>query len=280
MVARVRRVARERRIGHTGTLDPFASGLLVLVVGRGTRLSAFVCEYEKEYRVRGRLGVVTDTRDRTGKIVGGSDPAGVEEAALVASLAPFRGEILQTPPLFSARKVAGRRLHEIAREGGEVALLPVRVRIDRLDLMAFEPPEFVLDVRCSKGTYVRSLVHDLGLVLGCGATAVELARTAVGPFRLQDAARLEDFRDEESVRARLLPLASALPDWPVAWVTTEGALEIRQGRPLRPGMTAREEGVAPGLRVRVLAPSGELLALAWWEAGGDVLARPFRVFPC
>ncbi len=185
------RIARRelgvRKIGHAGTLDPMAEGVLVLGVGRGTKLLGLLSGLGKSYRVRLRLGVRTDTFDRTGKVVEERDASGVTEADLGAALARFRGAVEQVPPMYSALKRDGVPLYKLARNGLEVERSPRPVEITRLDLVEFAPPEAALDVDCSKGTYIRSLVDDIGRALGVGAVMTELMRTRVGPFTLDEA---------------------------------------------------------------------------------------------
>jgi tRNA pseudouridine55 synthase len=186
-----------RKIGHAGTLDPLAEGVLVLGAGRGTKLLPLFSGADKSYRVVMRLGARTDSFDVTGKVVEESDPSGVTEEALRTAIEGFRGEIEQVPPMWSALKHKGRPLYRLARKGVEVAREPRSVAIRRLELEGFTPseasakkgarPEATFFVECSKGTYVRSLVDDVGRALGCGAVVARLVRTRVGPFTLDEA---------------------------------------------------------------------------------------------
>ncbi|MHC5058322.1 MAG: tRNA pseudouridine(55) synthase TruB [Planctomycetota bacterium] len=179
-----------RKIGHAGTLDPLAEGVLVLGVGKATKLLTGLEGADKSYRATLRLGVRTDTYDSTGKVVEERDPSGVTEEALSDALSRFRGEIRQVPPMFSAIKKDGETLYKLARRGVEVEREPRRVIISRLELVEFSPPCATLDIDCSKGTYVRSLVEDVGLALGVGANMTALVRTRVGPFGIEMAREL------------------------------------------------------------------------------------------
>ena len=184
----VRRALWVRRVGHLGTLDPFADGLLVLVVGRATRLAAFAAGWRKEYRGTMRLGVVTTTDDATGAPLATSDAwRGLDQAAVEAALARHRGAAWQRPPAHSAVKVAGERAYRKARRGEAVELAPRQVEITALELESWVPPDLRFRATVSGGTYVRSLARDVGETLGCGAHLVALTRTAVGPFRLEQA---------------------------------------------------------------------------------------------
>lgn len=190
-VDRVRRALGTRKVGHAGTLDPLASGLLVIGVGRATRLLRFLGDLPKVYRGVGMLGVETDTLDAEGDVVRRA-AVDVTDADVRAAVAALVGDLDQVPPAYSAVKVGGRRLYDAARRGEPVEAAPRRVRVDAFELEAFRPPSFDFTVRCSGGTYVRSLVADAGTALGCGAHLRELRRTAIGPFRVEDARPPDD----------------------------------------------------------------------------------------
>jgi len=187
VIRAARREIGVRKIGHAGTLDPIAEGVLVLGVGRGTKLLALCSGMDKSYLVRLRLGVRTDTRDAAGRVIDERDASGVSPDDLSRALEGFRGIISQTPPMFSAVRHAGQRLYEFARQGVEVERAARTVEISRLVLVDCAPPEATLEVDCSKGTYVRSLVDDLGARLGVGAVMTALVRTRVGPFSITEA---------------------------------------------------------------------------------------------
>lgn len=191
VVSRIRRLAGTRKVGHGGTLDPLASGLLVLAIGRATRLLEYVLGQPKEYQALVRLGYTSNTYDGEGELVD-SGTVDVTESQLATALARFRGDIRQTPPMYSAIKQQGKPLYELARQGIAVEREARRVTIYELELLSFEKPDITLRVRCSSGTYIRSLAHDLGQELGCGAYLAGLRRTGVGLLSLQEAAPLQN----------------------------------------------------------------------------------------
>lgn len=197
VVDRLRRVTGIRKIGHAGTLDPFATGLLVVGVGReATKRLGEISGSEKAYDAIARLGGTSDTQDLTGTITATPGAEMPTRAALEAAMARYDGDIMQTPPMYSAKKVGGKKLYELAREGKEIAREPVAVKIAALELTSYEPPELAFTVRCSSGTYIRTLAHDIGATLGGGAYLTALRRTAVGPYRLADAVRLDALTPE------------------------------------------------------------------------------------
>ena len=186
VVAKLRGVLGERRMGHSGTLDPMATGLLVVFAGRATRAVSFSENHTKCYEAHLRLGLTTDTQDTTGTVLSRSECA-VSRTELEAVLPQFRGDILQVPPMYSALKVDGKKLYEIARRGGEVARKARPVTIEELTVLGEADGDYVLRVRCSKGTYIRTLCHDIGAALGCGGVMSALRRTEVGAYRVSDA---------------------------------------------------------------------------------------------
>src|SRR5689334_9812579 len=206
VLQRVRRLLDAARAGHTGTLDPLASGLLVIALGEATKFSGGLLEADKAYRARVKLGERTSTADAEGEVLSRSAVA-VTEGSLRGALERFRGEIQQVPPMYAAIKRDGRPLYEYARRGENVERAPRRVTIRSLELEEFGPDWAVLGVECSKGTYVRTLAEDIGELLGCGAHLAELRRIAVGPFSLRDAVTLDDLErlPQADRRARLLP---------------------------------------------------------------------------
>ncbi|NJD18085.1 MAG: tRNA pseudouridine(55) synthase TruB [Gemmatimonadetes bacterium] len=231
VVAYARRALGERRIGHTGTLDPFASGLLLLCVGEATRIAEYLAGMDKAYDATARLGVATDSGDRDGSVLATSDAwRGVSRAALEAALAGFRGPLEQLPPSLSAKKVDGVPAHRRVRRGEEVTLRPQRVTVHELELLCFEPPDVGLRLRCSPGTYVRSLARDLGAALGVGAHLTTLRRTSVGPFAVDSAARLADLDDRARVEAVLLRPLAALGHLPRCTVDPDSARHLKHGR--------------------------------------------------
>ena len=201
--AKLRGLFHEKRVGHAGTLDPMATGVLPVFVGRATRAVDFVAEGEKEYIARLRLGLVTDTQDTTGTVLEQKSVPADVRAQLEALLPRFTGEIQQVPPMYSAIKVQGKKLYELARKGVEVERKPRAVTIHALEVLEGDGSDFTLRVVCSKGTYIRTLCHDIGQALGCGGTMAELRRTQVGQFTLQDAVTMDALTAAEDPAAYL-----------------------------------------------------------------------------
>lgn len=270
VVARVRRAARQKRVGHAGTLDPAATGVLVLALGAATRLIEYVQDgTAKRYLATVRLGVTTATDDAEGAVLATAPVPALDRPALERALESFRGEILQEPPMYAALHHQGRRLYELAREGIVVERPARPVTIDRLELIEWSPPTLALDVMCSKGTYIRALARDLGAALGCGAHLEALRRTAVGGFLIEQATPLAAIEDQpEMLMSILLPPEIAVADWPAAQVSAE------QARQLRNGQAIELAGIA-GPRARAHGPGGALLALL--ARAGEVW-RPEKVF--
>lgn len=211
-LSRAKRTLDARKAGHTGTLDPFATGLLVCCLGRATKISGHMLNADKAYLATLRFGEETDSGDLTGNIVSSADASfsGVSEHALAAALEKFRGPIQQIPPMYSALKRDGKPLYEYARQGIELERPARDVMIHALDLVSCTPDEAVIHVRCSKGTYIRTLAQDIGRVLGCGAHLTALQRTEVGPFLLDDAIALDALQAHTNPQSVLIPL-NALP---------------------------------------------------------------------
>ena len=266
-----------RRAGHTGTLDPRASGVLVVLVGPAVRLSEFVSASDKRYQAIIRLGSTTDTFDADGKLTQPAQPVNVTEQQFEKVLATFVGEIEQIPPPYSAVKVQGRKAYEMAREGEEVELAPRKITVHHLEVLEWAPPEVVIDVHCSSGTYVRSLANDLGAALGCGAYLVGLRRTKSGRFSLREAAPLRKL--QEAFHAGnwyqyLIPAAEALAEWPSIELSPDDVENVRHGHRVKAAPDAQ-----PGL-VRGVSTQGELVALMELVTGetGEPEWQPKKVF--
>ncbi len=313
VVARVRRLLKEKRVGHTGTLDPFATGVLVLLLGRATRLAQFLSGAEKEYEATIRLGYSTDTGDLTGARresektdeQAKNNCAAVKREELEAALALLRGEISQVPPMYSAKKVGGKKLYELARRGEEIERKAVRVRVREFEVKAYEDGSFMksnddatCDVRarvvCSAGTYVRALAESVGERLGTGAHLAALRRTRAGEFRIERAVTTEAlqslaeegrfvevesrveggsaFEDRSLVKAGgefLLPVEAALPHMPAAHLTAEDARRVRHGA----AVGARDaDGLEHGAHVAMF-DDGALVAVGSYDAERGLL-RP------
>ena len=225
-VDRVRRVLGIKKVGHAGTLDPMASGLLIMGVGRGTRLLRFLSDLDKEYEGTGKLGIETDTLDADGKVTRTS-AVDVSESDLSVAMKGLTGELEQAPPAFSAVQVGGERLYKAARRGEPLEAPPRSVRVDAFDLENYTPPDFEFRVVCSSGTYVRSLVSDVGKSTGPGAHLTRLVRTRIGRFKLSDAKKPDDVGDP-------LPLEVAVAHLPRLDLSEDEAIAARHGRPLGP----------------------------------------------
>lgn len=257
VVARARRLLGTRKVGHAGTLDPMATGVLVLGVGRGTRLLTFITGVGKTYEATIRFGVETDSLDADGAVTVTHDMSGLAPTDVVAASAELTGDLLQVPPMVSAVKVQGRRLHELAREGVEVERAPRAVHVARFDVRpTSDPLVWTADVECSSGTYVRSLAADLGHALGGGAHLAALRRTAVGPFGIGEACDLESLAPE-----LLLPLAEGVRHLPTLVVDDELASAVAHGRVL--------DAAAPGLQTPLPPAAGPWAVV---DSSGSLLA--------
>lgn len=241
VVAKLRGILRQKKIGHTGTLDPDAVGVLPVCCGKATKVCSLLTEQEKSYRAVCRLGVETDTQDMGGKILARGDTRDITREKLEKCLEEFRGGIMQIPPMYSALKVNGKRLYELAREGKTVERRPRPVHIYEISLVeeALDKGLFTMEVTCSKGTYIRTLCHDIGCRLGCLAAMESLVRTRVSVFRIEDAvtlAQLEERMREEPVRAEQMfcTVDSLFPDCSRWQIREEFAGKLANGNPLLP----------------------------------------------
>ena len=231
VVAKLRGVFGERRIGHSGTLDPLATGLLVVFLGRATKAVEFSEAAEKEYVAHLRLGMATDTQDITGSVIDTFDSVPTR-AEVETVLRQFCGEIEQIPPMYSAIKINGQKLYDIARRGGEVERRPRRITIHELSLLGEESGDYVLRIRCSKGTYIRTLCHDIGQALGCGGVMTALRRTCVGAYDVQNAysvAALSQM-ERDAAESLLLPLDNVFSDYEAVNLSPANEAHCRNGR--------------------------------------------------
>ena len=274
--AKLRGILQEKRIGHGGTLDPMATGVLPVFVGRATRAVEFAVEGEKEYLAALKLGVITNTQDTTGEVVE-ERPVAVARSALEGVLDRFRGEIQQIPPMYSAIKVKGKKLYQLARAGQEVERAPRPVTIHRLELLS-QPPEgfpeeehtWYLRVVCSKGTYVRTLCHDIGEALGCGGCMSALRRTRVGEYTLEGAVTLEEVQAAADPAALLTPVDSCFAGRPMLLLkSAQAEKKVRNGMaltlPVPPG-----DG-----EYRVYGVDKTFLALSWVEGNKLTTIKSF-----
>ncbi len=268
----IRRGTNIRRAGHTGTLDPRASGVLVVLIGPAVRLSEYVSASDKRYQAVIQLGTATDTYDADGQVLS-TKLVNISEDEFEEALQSFVGEIEQVPPPYSAVKVKGRKAYDMARKGEEVDLAPRKITVYSLELLEWAPPEVVIDVYCSSGTYIRSLANDLGKMLGCGAHLVGLRRTKSGRFTLRDAAPLRKLReafDNGTWYQYLIPAAEALSDWPAIELTSEQIEAIRHGHRI-----PAEAGI--GKLARGISQQGELVALMEFDPNTSEW-QPKKVF--
>jgi tRNA pseudouridine55 synthase len=278
VVGRIRRLAHQKRVGHAGTLDPMATGVLLVCLGRATRVAEYLMDSDKTYRAVVRLGVETDTFDADGQVVA-THPVNVDESDLRAALARFVGAIDQVPPMYSALKRDGKPLYQLARQGIEVERKPRRITIYDIALRAWQPPDATIDVRCSSGTYVRSLAHDIGVVLGCGAHLTALTRLASGSFSIGDAVTLEDLEGLgptegwRDLRGLLHPLDAALQDLPILTFDADQARRIVLGQAIP--LSEVKAPASPSL-CRAHDASGALLAIMAFDAAVQVW-RPKKV---
>jgi tRNA pseudouridine55 synthase len=271
----VRRAVGERKIGHLGTLDPFATGLLPLCLGEATKLVPYLMPGAKNYRATLKLGVATDTQDLTGQVVSQRE-ARPEAAQVYQAAAGFVGEIEQVPPMHSALHYQGQRLYKLARRGETVAVPPRWVTIYHLEVEEVDQDRVTMTVKCSAGTYIRTLAADLGEALGCGAHLTALRRLEVGPFKVAAAitlAALEEAGPEERL-AQIIPLSACLPGMPQVRVGADDAAKLRQGQ----SVAWEAEGLEADEPVQVMA-AGELLAVAKIRRQAERLVlTPVRVF--
>jgi tRNA pseudouridine55 synthase len=285
VVARVRRVLRERRIGHTGTLDPMASGVLPLLIGRATRLARFMAASEKRYDAIVRLGVTTDSRDALGQPLGPPfSGAWPERGDVERVLAAFRGTFLQQPPAFSAKKVGGERSYTLARRSAAAGVAtddpprlpePVEVTAYAIEVTAYDAGRIALSLACSSGFYVRSLAHDLGQALGTGGHLEALRRTATGGVTLADAMTLDQIEQAQAPAAAVMAMDRLLPHLPAVLLSADGARKATHGQDLGPAdaTSGFPATVGPAAAFRLLDPAGDLRGI------GERSDRPGLLHP-
>lgn len=270
VVNRLRQVTGQRRVGHAGTLDPLATGVLLVCVGRATRLLEYLVGQPKRYTAVIRLGQSTDTYDADGAVVA-ERPLAFNQADLARALSQFQGEIEQLPPLYSAVKVKGQPLYKLARQGIEVERRPRTVTIYELNIIQYNPPDLEIDLFCSSGTYVRSLAYDLGETLNCGGHITALRRTAVGAFTADTAVSL-DHLSAENLTIYLQPLDTAVSHLPRRTVAPEDAAALWQGKTVEP----QNELPEPGTLFRVYEEDGAFVGIV---QAGQQGWQPHKMFP-
>ncbi|MFL7791207.1 MAG: tRNA pseudouridine(55) synthase TruB [Anaerolineae bacterium] len=282
IINRVRSLTGIRRVGHAGTLDPMATGVLLVCIGKATRVSEYLMAGQKVYRAHVRLGITTDTYDAEGQVMASTsvDPAVLNRAEVETALTRFEGTIEQVPPMYSALKHEGKPLHKLARQGIEVKREPRQVEIARLALTEWEPPDCTLEVTCSPGTYVRALAHDLGQALSCGAHLTGLVRLASGGFLLENTVTL-DILAKAAAEGRwpdlLHPIDVALAHFTALHLGADAAQRLCAGQAVpAPGPSHEKEGTE-GELARVYGSDGAFLALAVYDQATDSW-HPHKVF--
>ncbi len=270
VVDAVRAITGERRVGHAGTLDPLASGVLVVLVGAATRLAEYLTAHDKRYHATIRLGARSATDDAEGPITD-ERPVDVTRERVAAALDSFRGEIAQRPPAFAAVKQDGVRAYQRARRGEAVEIAARKVTIHAIEIVAFAPPLLEIDVRCGAGTYIRALARDVGAALGCGAYLAALRRTASGPFSIDRSSPLSSLSGE-TWRVRALPIESGIASWPRVDLDADAERRVRNGLTL---VAPDPEPAADLLRAH--AADGRLVAVLRFDRATRTL-RPEKVF--
>ncbi len=274
VVATVKRITGEKHVGHAGTLDPLATGILPICLGQATRILEFLFDDSKTYRAQVELGVATDTYDSTGKVIKEADASGISREVLESALNQFRGSIRQTPPMYSAVKHKGKPLYKLARSGIEVERKSRPAQIFSLEIIEWQPPVVTLEIVCGKGTYIRSLANDLGEALGCGANMKSLIRSRVGPFSIEDALTLPQLEEAFSKgcgEQYLYPVDFALMSYPVVVVNQEQQCSLHHGAPV----ILETQGVSgiisdkSASRSRAYTEEGDFLGMIKYDAATD-----------
>lgn len=280
IVARVRRILKEKRVGHSGTLDPLATGVLVVAVGKATRIVEYLVAQEKEYSAELFLGKTTTTQDSAGTETSSSDASHITQEMVEAVLPQFTGKIMQIPPMVSALKVNGKRLYDLARQDIEIERQPREITIYNVKVTSFTPgtnPIVGLDVTCSSGTYIRTLCADIGETLGVGGYMKSLVRTRVGQFELKNAIDLETLESaalEERVEDLFIPMDRAISDFPAVTADSLQTQLIARGGAIPTTLDGAE-----GTLVRVRSEDGELLAIGRLHPRGEMsIVKPEKVF--
>ena len=271
VVARLRRIVGQRKIGHTGTLDPEAEGVLPVCLGKATKLCDLLTDKDKTYEAVLLLGISTDTQDTTGKILEEKNTADLREEAVREVVLSFEGEYDQIPPMFSALKVGGKKLYELARDGKEVERKPRHVQIYRIRILQIDLPRVRMEVTCSKGTYIRTLCHDIGEKLGCGGCMESLLRTRVERFGVAESLRIsevEQLMDEGTLQEHMIKVDEMFPDYQKVYLTPEASAAVRNGNSFRLGdviWISELSGFQNAERVRVYDEERNFIAVYEFE---------------
>ena len=271
VVARLRRIVGQKKIGYTGTLDPEAEGVLPVCLGKATKLCDLLTDKDKTYEAVLLLGISTDTQDTTGKILEEKNTADLREEAVREVVLSFEGEYDQIPPMFSALKVGGKKLYELARDGKEVERKPRHVQIYRIRILQIDLPRVRMEVTCSKGTYIRTLCHDIGEKLGCGGCMESLLRTRVERFGVAESLRIsevEQLMDEGTLQEHMIKVDEMFPDYQKVYLTPEASAAVRNGNSFRLGdviWISELSGFQNAERVRVYDEERNFIAVYEFE---------------
>ena len=281
VVAKLRGILHMKKIGHTGTLDPDAEGVLPVALGKATRLVDMITDKEKTYEAVMRLGVVTDTQDMSGTVLSQTTELSVTEEELCTVVSSFVGDYMQVPPMYSALKVNGKKLYELARAGKEVERQARHVDLPAIEILEIKFPVVKFRVECSKGTYIRSLCADIGEKLCCGGTMQSLVRTRVGEFRLADAltlAQLQELRDTERLEEALLPTDRIFSDFPMLHVEEKWRKLIDNGNAFYPGQTVEQTTHPAGEWVRIYREDDSFVGIYAYDETKEWY-KPVKIFP-
>lgn len=268
VVAKLRRITGQKKIGHTGTLDPEAEGVLPVCLGKGTKLCELLTDKEKTYEAVLLLGTSTDTQDITGTVTGEGDASKLTEEQVKDAVSSFAGEYEQLPPMYSALKVNGKKLYELAREGKVVERKTRKVKIHEIEILKLSLPRVRIRVSCSKGTYIRTLCHDIGEALGCGGCMESLIRTRVGRFPMEESMTLETIEkrmEEGTLEDYLIPVDEMFPGAPKVFVKKGAQNAARNGGVLMADMMREAYAFPDGQRVRLYDEEGRFIALYQWK---------------
>ncbi len=280
VVAVIRRILKTKKVGHTGTLDPEATGVLVACVGKATKLSSFLMATRKEYIAGMHLGIRTDSQDRAGKIISQASDFSVTREDVDRALETLTGEIDQIPPMVSAVRHKGKKLYELARKGEEVEREPRKVNIYALELLSFRPPELRFRVECSKGTYIRTLCSDIGDILGCGAHQSSLIRTRTGPFRIDEAVTLSDLENSPRPEEKIISPEKALAFLPAVKVKKWFRRFVLKNTPVTEADIIEKPNLSEGDAVRITDPDGNLLAIGKTGPPGENAEPSITIVHC
>lgn len=268
-VTKVKKMLKVKKAGHTGTLDPLATGLLIVCVNRATRLASYFSDLDKEYKAVMKLGETTDTQDACGKVIEQKEVINIDNSLIEDTMKSFEGTILQQPPMFSALKHKGKSLHKYAREGIEIERKPREINILRIDILDISLPYVTFKALCSKGTYIRTLCHDAGQKLGTGAHLFELERTAVGPFRIEDSLTLEELKsvsEGEKADKGFYTMDEAMSWLPEFKINESMLKSVLHGNPVKLDNMKPVDEIKTAAGIKIKSPDGALLAIGSYSA--------------